>query len=80
MNKKGQILELIGVIIIGIAIFGASKVYYQKDLIYVGNTNSSIAYKYSDCKQIVNEIPKYNMVVFPTREDIPTTYTIGVCP
>jgi len=80
MNKKGQILELIGiVVIVGIAIFGVSKVYFQKDLIYVGDTNLSIAYKYTACKVIINKIPSSNMLVFPAKEDIPSDYKIKEC-
>jgi hypothetical protein len=36
MNKKAQIVEILGMILImGIAIFGTASIYLQKDTLYV---------------------------------------------
>lgn len=81
MSKRGQIIELFGVvIIIGIAVIGAVKTYYQKDAIYVGDTNTSTAYKYNECKDFVDFIPKERMVVFANPEKINEQgFKIGSC-
>jgi len=78
MNKKGQIFEILGILfIVGITVFGASKVYYQKENIYVGH--DGMAYKYSECKDFINELPQEEVVVFSSVEDIGKDFEIGVC-
>ena len=82
MNKRGQIIELIGVVIIlSITIYGVAQVYYQKDSIYVGvvDTNTSFAYKYSECKNFINSIPRERLVVFASEQDIPNNFERTDC-
>lgn len=81
MNKKGQIFEIVGVlIIIGIAIYGVSQVYYLKDKVYVGNNLNSKAYSYNECKNFINSLPQDRIVVFASKEDaVKQGFKIGEC-
>ena len=80
MRKNGQIIELFGIlIIIGIVIFGTSTVYFQKDNAYVGDTLEFKAYKYSDCKDYINSLPRARLIAFPSENEIPTEYNMTRC-
>ena len=80
MNKKGHIIELFGLLfIIGITIVGATTVYYQKDNLYVGYEH--IAYKYSECKSFIDNLPQEKLVVFSSKEEVERNkdFKLGDC-
>ena len=80
MNKRGQIIELgFVLIVLGMAIYGASTIYFQKDVMYVGDTLELKAYKYSDCKEFINSFPNERLIVFPSVDSVPQTYNKTSC-
>lgn len=81
MNKKGQIIELFGVLIIlGITIFGTFTIYTQKDNIYVGIKDTHVAYDYIECKEFINNYTNNQIVVFTSLGDTKSNnYAIGDC-
>tara|TARA_Y100000034_G_scaffold131709_1_gene193049 strand:+ start:1904 stop:2149 length:246 start_codon:yes stop_codon:yes gene_type:complete len=80
MNKKAQIVEIFGVlIIIGIAIFGVTQMYYQKSSLYVGDKIEFKAYKYSECIEYINSLPQERLIVFTSKELINQEYNLTSC-
>ena len=76
LNNKGQIIEVFGLLIIlGISIFGVSKIYYQKENLFVGY--EGIYFKYSECKDIVSRLPTEKLVVFTSVEAIDHENYVG---
>jgi len=69
MGKKGQIFEVLGIIvIIGIAIFGASTIYYQKESLFIVDKSTGLVYAYGTCKMEISKLPKANLLVFQDAE------------
>ena len=63
MSKKGQFLEIAGMlIIVGITAFGTYAIYSQKENLYVGY--GGIAYKYTECPEFTEKFPEKEAVVF----------------
>ena len=79
MDKRGQVLEVLGILfILGITIYGASKVYYDKESIYV--SYNMTVYKYSECKVFINSLSKEDIVVFTSYDQIDwDKYQKGEC-
>ena len=81
MNKRGQIIELFGVLIIlGITIYGISTIYFQQDNLYVGLKEKSIAFKYTECKDIINNFSQNDIIIFNSLEEVnKKNYEVGEC-
>ena len=81
MHKRGQIVEFgLILVILGIAVYGTSTMYMQKENTYVGDSLNSRAYRYADCKEYINSIPIERLTIFPSYETVPTSYNVSGCP
>ena len=69
MNKKGQVIEIAGIVfIIGIAIIGTIGAYLHKDSVFVADNNSMNLYKYSECKEVINTLDKNTIKVYDNQQ------------
>ncbi|MBI2498817.1 hypothetical protein HYV88_01085 [Candidatus Woesearchaeota archaeon] len=78
MNKKGEIIIISGIIIVAIAFLGLyyieNKLIPQKELQYIGDTSTKIAYNLrsenSECNLNLINIEKRNIIFFENIQEI----------
>lgn len=69
MKKSGQLIELAGMLVIlGIAIFGTTTVYFQKDSVYIADKTNMGLYNYSECKEFISTLQKDRLVAYDCKE------------
>ena len=66
MNKRGQIIEIgLGVIMLIITLYGTYSTLEQgSQKIYVGDSRTRMVYDYSECKNIIDNIPDTQKILF----------------
>ena len=69
MKKRGQIIEVAGIVfIIGIALIGTIGAYLHKDSVFVADNISMNLYKYSECNDVVNTLNKNTIKVYDNQQ------------
>ena len=80
MQKKGQIIEMVGVLIVlAIVIYAGLSIGLDNDQVYVGFSPNNTAYKYTECRGYIESLPKEAITVFQSKKEIPNRYTISGC-